>query len=99
MEVDLKLERDDALLIGVADSGPGVAPDARELVFEPGWTTKPSNGLAAHGVGLSLVRRLAERRGGAVSVSDDPRGGAIFHVRLPVRPLTEARLEPDEVTP
>ncbi len=68
-------------------------------MFEPGWTTKPSDGLGARGVGLSLVRRLAERRGGAVSVSDDDRGGAVFFVRLPVRLSADARLEPEEVAP
>jgi signal transduction histidine kinase len=48
-------------------------------------------------VGLSLVRRLAGRRGGDVSVSDDPRGGAVFAVRLPVRLLADAGREPEEV--
>ena len=99
VEIDLRLEADDALLIRVADSGPGVPPNARESVFEPGWTTKPSHGIGARGVGLSLVRRLAERRGGAVSISDDPRGGAIFAVRLPVRPVADVVPEPQEVTP
>jgi two-component system CitB family sensor kinase len=94
VEIDLRLEADEALLIRVTDSGPGVPPDARESVFEPGWTTKPSRGIGARGVGLPLVRRLAERRGGAVVIADDPRGGAAFVVRLPVRPLADARREP-----
>jgi two-component system CitB family sensor kinase len=99
VEVDLRLDRAAALLIRVADTGPGVPPDVRELVFEPGWTTKPAGGLAARGVGLALVRRLAERRGGAISVSDDPRGGAVFAVRLPVRLLADVRREPEKVGP
>ena len=99
VEVDVRLQADETLLIGVADSGPGVAPDARDAVFEPGWTTKPSGGLGARGVGLSLVRRLAERRGGMVSVSAHDRGGAIFVVRLPVRPVVDVQLEAEEVAP
>jgi len=98
VEVDLRMDGD-ALLIRVADSGPGVAPGARELVFEPGWTTKPSTRPAGRGVGLFLVRRLAERRGGAVAVADDPRGGAVFAVRLPVRLLADVRPEAEVVTP
>jgi two-component system CitB family sensor kinase len=99
VEIDLRLENDEALLIRVADSGPGVPPDARDSVFEPGWTTKPSSGIGARGVGLSLVRRLAERRGGAVSVSEHPGGGAVFVVRLPVRPLPNVVPEPERVAP
>jgi two-component system CitB family sensor kinase len=59
VEVDLRLEADETLLIRVADSGPGVPPDARESVFEPGWTTKPSRGIGARGVGLSLGQTTA----------------------------------------
>ncbi len=97
VEIDVKLDVDDALLIRVADSGPGVPVHARESVFEPGWSTKPSQGIGARGVGLSLVRRLAERRGGAVSVADHPGGGAVFVVRLPVRPSAAAVPEPEQV--
>jgi two-component system CitB family sensor kinase len=99
VEVDLRLDLDAALLITVADSGLGVPVGAREAVFEAGWSTKPSVGLGARGVGLSLVRRLAERRGGAVMVADHPGGGAVFVVRLPVRSLPDARREPEEVAP
>jgi two-component system CitB family sensor kinase len=86
-------------MMQVADSGPGVPEDAREAVFEPGWTTKPPEGIGARGVGLSLVRRLAERRGGAVSVAEDPRGGALFAVRLPARPMAAALPDREEVKP
>ena len=99
VEIDLRLEDDEALLIRVADSGPGVPPDARDSVFEAGWTTKPSTGIGARGVGLSLVRRLAERRGGSVAVSHHPGGGAVFVVRLPVRPLPNVLPDPEQVAP
>jgi two-component system CitB family sensor kinase len=84
VEAGLAIE-DGALVIRVEDSGPGVPPELGEAVFEPGYTTKPDRGVGARGVGLSLVRRLAERRGGSVSVREGRSGGAVFEVRLPVR--------------
>ena len=76
------------LAIGVADSGPGVPGDARARVFEDGFSTKPATGPGARGVGLSLVRRIVERRGGTVAVGDAPGGGALFEAVLPeaIRP-------------
>jgi two-component system CitB family sensor kinase len=85
VEVDLELGTDDVLAIRVEDSGPGVPPEIGDAVFEAGYSTKPARGVGARGVGLSLVRRLAERRGGSAAVSCGPGGGARFEVRLPVR--------------
>ena len=97
VEVGLHTGDDGALLIHVADSGPGVPPEAREAIFEPGYSTKPATGAGARGVGLSLVRRLAERRGGSVTVHDGPGGGAVFAARLPdaVRPGALGAREPE----
>jgi two-component system CitB family sensor kinase len=84
--VELELHReDDVLVIRVEDSGPGVPPEVGEAVFEAGYTTKPERGVGSRGVGLSLVRKLAERRGGSVCVREGRCGGAVFEVRLPVR--------------
>jgi two-component system, CitB family, sensor kinase len=71
-----------ALLVRVRDTGAGVPPSERERVFDPGYSTKQG---AGHGVGLSLVRELVERRGGWVEVDDaeDGRGGAAFTAWLP----------------
>lgn len=70
-----------ALLVRVRDSGAGVPPDARDAVFEAGYSTKAAEG---RGVGLSLVRQLVERRGGWVEVEDAADGpGAVFTVWLP----------------
>jgi two-component system CitB family sensor kinase len=65
----------------VRDSGPGVAPELAEEVFEHGYTTKAaSNGQ--HGIGLALTRMVCARRGGQVSVRNDD--GAVFTAELPV---------------
>jgi nitrogen fixation/metabolism regulation signal transduction histidine kinase len=72
----------------VADSGPGMEPETRERAFEPFFSTK-SNGS---GLGLALVKKIAEDHGGGVSI--DSRLGKGTRVRLwlpaatPQRPRT-----------
>ena len=63
----------------VEDSGPGLAPDQCERVFEPFVTTKP-NGL---GVGLAISRSLAECHGGRLWAETRSGGGALFVLELP----------------
>ena len=70
------------LLVSVEDSGPGVDPAIRARLFEPLVTGKPS-GI---GLGLALVKRIAERHGGSVAYEPGEGGGARFTVRLPLEP-------------
>lgn len=72
-------EEPGAVAIEVDDTGPGVDPATRRRLFEPLITTK-EKGV---GLGLALVKRIAERHGGSVEYSDRPGGGARFTVRLP----------------
>ena len=67
------------VLLDVEDSGPGVDPATRRRLFEPLITTK-ERGI---GLGLALVKRIAERHGGGVAYSEREGGGARFTVRLP----------------
>ncbi|MFC8229365.1 ATP-binding protein [Streptomyces sp. NPDC057287] len=67
----------------VRDSGPGVPAADHESIFMEGWSTKELPAHGKRGLGLPLVRRLAERQGGSVSVSGSPEGGAVFTVVLP----------------
>ncbi|PPF85403.1 histidine kinase [Pseudoclavibacter sp. RFBJ3] len=75
------------LRIQVDDSGPGIAPGLRERITEAGFSTKTTetrDGLEIpRGVGLGLVRRLAEAHGGALVISDSELGGARFVATLP----------------
>jgi len=77
--VTLDAEVDPAqVAVGVSDSGPGVDASVRARLFEPLVTTR-QKGI---GLGLALVKRIAERHGG--SVAYEPLGkGARFVVRLP----------------
>ena len=69
----------------VDDKGPGVPPDLRERIFEPFYRLPgASEREGGVGLGLSLVKTIAERHGGHVRCEDRPGGGARFVVELPV---------------
>lgn len=69
-------------LIFVADSGPGVAPEDREKIFEPFYTTKePGRGT---GLGLAIVARSVHDMGGVVWVDVAREGGAAFKLFFPI---------------
>ncbi|PRX46754.1 sensor histidine kinase regulating citrate/malate metabolism [Prauserella shujinwangii] len=72
-----------ALLLRVADSGPGVAPELVPEIFRRGWSTKPG-GEGGRGLGLALAGQAVRRNGGTVDVAGGPDGGAAFTVRLPL---------------
>ncbi|HJQ06775.1 MAG TPA: ATP-binding protein, partial [Nocardioides sp.] len=81
IEVTLR-DDEDAIVIEVADNGPGVPADLREKVFLDGFTTKPASDGVRRGIGLALVHRLVQRLHGSITLADGP--GARFVVRLPV---------------
>ncbi|GKQ35562.1 sensor histidine kinase [Streptomyces sp. A012304] len=92
VEVELRTEGRTAVL-RVRDTGPGIPAEQRELVFTEGWSTKKPPAHGKRGIGLSLVRRLAERQGGSASVGEAHGGGAEFTVVLP-EALAAPDLEP-----
>ena len=72
------------IVVRVDDDGPGVAADRRDAIFEPDVSGKSATpGKARRGIGLTIVKRVATRLGGAASVETSPDGGARFTVRLP----------------
>jgi signal transduction histidine kinase len=74
-----------AVVLTVDDDGPGVPAEQREVVFERFGRLEEgrSRDRGGAGLGLAVVRRIAERHGGSASVGDSPLGGARFEVRLP----------------
>ena len=74
------------LWFGVRDVGRGIAPDDQALVFRRAWRDgAPTAEGDGQGLGLALVRQIAEAHGGTVSVASDPGHGASFVVWLPDR--------------
>ncbi|PYN06001.1 MAG: hybrid sensor histidine kinase/response regulator [Candidatus Rokuibacteriota bacterium] len=67
------------VLIGVADTGVGIAPEHLDKIFEPLFTTK-ARGI---GLGLSVVKRLLEANGGGITVESTPGQGSRFLARFP----------------
>ena len=65
--------------VRVRDSGPGIDAHVVDEIFREGYTTK--GGGAHYGIGLALVRQVAQRSGGWVRVAND--GGAIFTALIP----------------
>ncbi len=68
---------DPASLVTVEDRGPGVSDQHKELVFSRFWRGDRRRGKGA-GIGLALVRRIAQLHGGEARVEDRPGGGARF---------------------
>lgn len=68
--------------IDVCDTGPGVSAEARARIFMPFYTTRS----AGTGLGLAVVKRVAEAHGGSVAVRDAAGGGAVFTLELPTTP-------------
>ncbi|MEM9135159.1 MAG: HAMP domain-containing sensor histidine kinase [Actinomycetota bacterium] len=74
--------------VRVIDQGPGVAPENVDRVFERFWRG-PDSGKGL-GLGLSIVRQVAERHGGRVDLASEVDIGSTFTIRLP-RTVREAR--------
>jgi signal transduction histidine kinase len=73
-------------VIRVSDQGPGVPADQRERIFEPFYRLPgASERDGGVGLGLALVKSIAERHGGSVRCEDNPGGGASFVVELPIQ--------------
>ncbi|HTT82999.1 MAG TPA: ATP-binding protein [Rhizomicrobium sp.] len=64
-------------VICVRDNGPGIAPDLRETVFVPFFTTKRDG----TGIGLTLTRQIAAVHGATLELSDTEGGGATLSLR------------------
>jgi two-component system sensor kinase FixL len=78
--------QDGTMAVGVADTGPGIAPEIASQLFQPFVTTK-AQGM---GVGLSISRTIIEAHGGLISAEPNPGGGTLF--RFTLRAMTEKDL-------
>jgi signal transduction histidine kinase len=78
-------ERGDQAIVSVRDSGIGIAPSEKDLVFEPFRRTGSSRETAPGvGLGLSVARRIVEAHHGVIDFESRPGAGSTFRVRLPL---------------
>jgi PAS domain S-box-containing protein len=92
-EITLSVARDDTwLTLSVSDEGMGIAPEHHERIFEPFFRVDHSTtrNVYGTGLGLSLVRGIAEAHGGDVSIQSAVGEGTTFRVRLPLRAPQQA---------
>ena len=81
ISVAVGTERDMAF-VSVADGGPGIPVEDQDHIFERFWRGADSGkGL---GLGLSIVRQIAERHGGRIDLVSTPGFGSTFTLRLPI---------------
>lgn len=87
----------DAVEVAVSDQGAGVDPGLADELFRPFFRGDDSRSRAAHdgaGLGLAIVRRIAEEHGGTVELDDANGSGATFRLRLPTSTTTRVAQSP-----
>ena len=85
--VNITLEtRDQEGVIIIADTGVGIAPEQRELVFEPFYRVNKSRSreFGGAGIGLSLVKTILKRHEASITVSENNPQGSVFTIRIPL---------------
>jgi signal transduction histidine kinase len=81
----LAARREDGLIVlTVRDTGPGIADDDVDRIFNPFFTTRNTG----TGLGLAIVHRIVDAHGGTIAVHND--GGAVFELALPDGDADEA---------
>lgn len=73
-------------VIIIADTGVGIAPEQRELVFEPFYRVNKSRSreFGGAGIGLSLVKTILKRHRASITVSENNPQGSVFTIRIPL---------------
>jgi PAS domain S-box-containing protein len=76
----------DAFEFAVTDNGPGIAPEYHERIWGIFQTLSSRDAVEGTGIGLSVVKKIVETRGGHVSVESSPGAGATFRFTWPKAP-------------
>jgi two-component system sensor histidine kinase PhoQ len=74
---------DDGMILKVADDGPGIPDEAADALLQRG--TRLDESTPGHGIGLAVVKELAESYGGQLDIRQSDLGGAEFSVTIPSR--------------
>ena len=92
-EISVKASHNrEEVAISVADHGPGIPEEDRELVFDKFYRLRVSRQIGGTGLGLTICKAIVEAHGGRIWVSGNPEGGALVTFTLP---LLAAAPEPE----
>jgi len=80
VQVSIRIEKNDNILVSISDSGSGIKIINLETVFDTFYTTK-KKGM---GIGLSICKSIVENHDGRIWASNNPQGGAVFSFTLPI---------------
>ena len=85
--------------MAVEDEGPGIAPDDHAKVFQRFWRGDQKEGRreGRSGLGLAIVRQIAESHGGEVRLASQPGAGSTFSIWLPEHLVHPAELATEPV--
>jgi signal transduction histidine kinase len=73
----------DLYRFAIADNGPGIAPQYREKIWQIFQTLAPRDKVEGTGIGLSVVRKTVESRGGSAWLESEPERGSTFYFTWP----------------
>lgn len=79
-EITISVKLNNSLIIDIADTGPGVDDDAKEMLFLP-YFSKSKEGT---GLGLAIARKIINEHGGKITVKDNIPKGTVFSIEVPI---------------
>jgi signal transduction histidine kinase len=79
-----KVPASNSVMLAVEDTGPGIAPEDRERIFQP-FVQGRGEGRRGTGLGLTICREIARAHNGRIWVEDQVGGGSRFCILLPAR--------------
>jgi signal transduction histidine kinase len=84
--IEIRADRtgDGEVTLSVCDTGPGLAQEELDRIFERFYRADPAREGTGAGLGLSIAKALVEAHGGRIRAENSPQGGACFKVVLPI---------------
>ena len=82
IHIRTRITADQVILVQIIDSGPGIPDHLKEQIFEPFYTDRKDG--TGTGLGLYLCRKIINSYQGNLDVTDNPKGGSCFELKLPI---------------